>query len=96
VLKSKCNAFKDFLITPYRGIVINKYINSEQHSAQTVEIKNFTNNNKDILILDFDITNFYNKININDTIFKEVGKDSVFILNKKGAQAFILDFGCNN
>jgi hypothetical protein len=61
-----------------------------------VEIKDFTYNNINTLILDFDITNFYSKININDTIFKEVGKDTVSILNKKGTHIYILDFGCNN
>ena len=96
VLQSNCNAFKEFLSTSYKGVVVNKFINSEQHSAETVEIKSFNSNDISTLILDFDITDFYNQIKTNDTILKEVGKDTVFIMNKKGKQMYILDFNCKN
>ncbi len=95
-INSQCNAFTEFLNTPYNGIVANKYVNFQNHSAQTVQIKNLKYGYTTIWILDFNVTNFYESININDTIFKEIGKDTVYIINKAGKQPYVIDYGCKN
>lgn len=93
-LESNCTAYQDFLKDSYSGIVVKKYINREQHSYKTVEIKNFSANKINVFLLDFDISGFYDKININDTIYKATGIDTVYLTNRKGKFGYILDFNC--
>lgn len=92
--QSNCNAYQDFLKDSYNGIVVKKYINREQHSYKTVEIKNLTDSKINVFLLDFDISCFYDKININDTIYKEHGNNTIYLTNKNGKSISVLDFGC--
>ena len=85
--------FRDY---KFDGLIINKYIDSAEHSTKTVVIKNFNSPIPDTLILlDWDTTGFYYKININDTIIKDIGSNSVSLRNGMGKFNYILDFGCD-
>ena len=92
---SRCVTYDEFLKLTLNGVVINKYIDSSQHSFETVEIKNLNDSEVNKIILDLDTTDLFDKISVYDTIFKEENKDSVFVM--KGKQKYFLtkvDFGC--
>lgn len=94
-VNSRCVTYDDFLNEYYNGVVVKKYIDSSEHSYKTVEIKNFGNSEVDKLILDFDTTDLYDRLNLNDSIYKQTGKDSIFFI-LSGRKVFIsrADFGC--
>lgn len=92
----RCDAYDEFLLRSVNGVVFQKYIDSTQHSYKTIIIKNFEFGKIEKIIIDFYISELYNQINVNDTIYKEVHSDSVFKTNK--GQKFLIskvDFGCN-
>jgi len=94
---SRCIIYKEFLKIGLDGVVLKKYIDSSQHSFPTVEIKNLNDFKIEILNLNLDTSGIYNKINLNDTLSKETGKDEVFVI--KGKEKVLLsriDFGCSN
>ncbi len=94
-VNSRCVTYDNFLNKYYNGVVVKKYIDSSEHSYKTVEIKNFGNSEVDKLILDFDTTALYRRLNLNDSIYKQTGNDSMFLI-LSGRKIFIsrVDFGC--
>jgi len=92
---SRCITYDNFLKTSLDGVVVNKYIDSSQHSYPTLEIKNLKNLELNKLNLVLDTTSFYDDVSVSDTIYKELNNDSVFRF-KNGIKCFILkiDFGC--
>lgn len=91
-----CDVLKLFRDYKFDGLIINKYIDNPDHATKKVIIKNFNTLNTDTLaLLDWDTTGFYYKININDTIIKDIGSNSVRLNNGKGKFFYILDFGCD-
>lgn len=90
----ECRSLKAFLPLAYHGIIVKKYIDSTEHSYHTVEIRNFDDPDIQKLLLDHDKTGFFWKINVNDTIHKKFGSDTVFIYNKSGRKQYVLNFDC--
>jgi uncharacterized protein YxeA len=95
VLNKKCDDFNSFLRANYNGKVTKKFANPQEHSQRNLEIQNFKTNNTEMLTLDLDITDFYDKVNINDTLIKINRSDTVIILNNNGKFFYKLDFDCN-
>ena len=91
---AECNAFKAFLQLSYQGVIVKKYIDRDEHDYHTIEIKSFNNIQNEKLILDYDKSGFYKMINVNDTIYKKTGSDTIFIDNNSGKKRYVLNFGC--
>ena len=92
---TRCKIYDEFLLKSFDGYVFQKFIDYNEHSYKTIIIKNFDNSKIEKILLTFDMSNLYNKINVNDTIYKELHNDSVFII--RGKQKKLLskvDFGC--
>lgn len=90
-----CGVLEEFVDYKFNGVIINKYIDSVNHSTKTVIIKNFDSPNPDtFLLLDWDTTNFYYKINKNDTIIKDRGTNRIYVKNETSTLSYTLDFGC--
>lgn len=94
--KANCSALKDLLKCQYNGIIVNKYIDSSQHSYHTLEIKNFNDPNVLKLILEFDTTELFFQAEIKDTIKKNLGSDTVYVINISGKSQYIINFGCKD
>ena len=95
-LHARCDVLGLFRDYKFNGLVINKYIDRPDHATKKVIIKNFNIPIPDTLaLLDWDTTGFYDKININDTIIKDIGSNSVSLSNVNGKFIYILDFGCD-
>jgi len=94
---SACDVLELFRDYKFNGLIINKYIDKDEHSTETVIIKNFNETIPDTLtLLDWDKTGLYYKINKNDTIIKQRGSNSVYLKNGTAKFNYILDFGCHN
>ena len=94
---SRCITYKEFLKISSDGAVLKKYIDSSQHSFPTIEIKDIKDFEIEKLNLALDTSGIYNKINVNDTLSKETGKEEVFVI--KGKKKILLakiDFGCKS
>lgn len=93
---ARCDVLELFRDYKFNGLVINKYIDRPDHATKKVIIENFNILIPDTLeLLDWDTTGFYYKININDTIIKNIGSNSVSLRTGKGKFIYILDFGCD-
>ncbi len=94
-INSRCVTYDKFLSIKLNGVVINKYVDSSQHSYKTIEVMDLKDSTVIKLILDFDTTNLFNHISLHDTIYKGKNEDSIFVI--KGERNYFLskvDFGC--
>lgn len=93
---SRCDVLEEFKSYKFNGMIVNKYIDSTDHSTKTVIIKNFSTSILDTFtLLDWDTSGFYYKIKINDTLIKDRGSDMISLKNRTGIVNYILDFGCD-
>jgi hypothetical protein len=92
---SQCNKLKDFKKLYINGVVIKKYIDSQEHSYPMIFIKNFNSNDTVNLNLVFDTTNLFNVLKESDTVYKDRNKLDLYISNN-GKSVFFnrIDFGC--
>ncbi|MEJ8820319.1 hypothetical protein [Lacibacter sp. H407] len=93
---ARCITYKEFQKIKLDGILIKKYIDSSQHSFPTLEVQNLGDSRVEKLNLNLDASGFYDKINLLDTLYKEVGKDEVYIKNNGKKIIMKIDFGCDN
>lgn len=94
---TRCNVYDEFLSTAFEGVVVQKFIDSSQHSNKVVTIKDQENSRIQRILFDLEINHAFEKIKINDTLVKENGKDSIFkIKNSKKTFLTVVDFGCKN
>jgi len=93
---ANCTALQDLLKAQYNGTIINKYIDSSQHSYHTLEIKNFDSHQTQKLILEFDTSGLFFQAEINDTILKKLGSDTVFLFNTSPKKYFVVNFNCKD
>ena len=93
---SRCEVYDEFLLKSFDGYVFNKYIDHNEHEYKTVIIKNHLSTKNDTLLFTFDTTNLFERININDTLRKEMYNDSIFII-RSNEKVFLdkMDFGCS-
>lgn len=90
-----CNSYKDFKSDTYDYLVINKYIDSNEHSYPTLVLQykdGYQFKNTD---LDFDKSNLFNFLSVGDSIKKEKGSAIVRVINRKVDTTFKVDFGCD-
>lgn len=91
-----CDILNQFMNYDFNGIIIDKFIDSTDHSTKTVIIKDFNQDNLDTLkLLDWDGSGVYYKMKLNDTIFKKMGENAIDLSNKTGKFTYILNFGCD-
>jgi hypothetical protein len=90
----RCESLKEYKDLYINGRVINKYIDSTQHSYPIVLITNI-NLASQKLNLAFDTTDSYLLINIGDSLLKK--RDELLLVIKKRKKTIkkIIDFGCH-
>jgi hypothetical protein len=91
---SACDAFKIFKAQKFNAIVINKYIDKEQHSCPTLILK-INGKTEKYADLVFDRTNFFEFVKNGDTLNKNNNDSLLHIRNLNLDTAFALNFGCN-
>lgn len=92
---TRCGIYDEFLARKLNGKVVNKYIDSSQHSYETIIIREFKDQHLETVLFDLDTTDAFMKININDSVLKEINNDSLFRLtNNKKALISVINFGC--
>ena len=90
-----CNSYEDFKSDTYDYLVINKYIDSNQHSYPTLVLQykdGYQFKNTDF---DFDKSNLFNFLSVGDSIKKEKGAAIIRVINRKVDTTFKVDFGCD-
>lgn len=90
-----CNSYKDFKSDTYDYLVVNKYIDSNQHSYQTLVLQYKDGYQFKNTEFDFDKSNLFNFLSVGDSIKKEKGSAIVRVINKEVDTTFKVDFGCD-
>lgn len=91
----RCDALDQFLAMSFKGIVNQKYIDSSQHSYKTVVLYNFEDSVSKKIFFDFDLNDSFDKINVRDTIYKDIHNDSIFkLINRQKIFISKIDYGC--
>jgi hypothetical protein len=90
-----CNSYKDFKSYTYDYVVINKYIDSSEHSYPTLILQNKDGYRFKDLDFIFDKSNFFYFLNIGDSIKKKKGEDMIRVINSKIDTVLKVDFGCD-
>lgn len=89
-----CNSYKDFKSYTYDYLIINKYVDLNEHSYRTLILQDGNGNKFKNLDLNFDQSELFEFISIGDSIKKAKGTDLVNILNSKIDTTLEVDFGC--
>ncbi|HET7118311.1 MAG TPA: hypothetical protein VFI29_17570 [Hanamia sp.] len=90
-----CNSYKDLKNDTYDYLVINKYIDSNEHSYRTLILQNKGGYHFKYTDLDFDKSNLFNFLSVGDSIKKEKGSAIVSVINRKVDTTFKVDYGCD-
>ncbi len=91
---SACNSFKDFKRYKYDYVLINKYLDSTQHSYPTLILQDSQGNkikNQDLIK---DNSGLFDFVNIGDSIKKKEGDSLVNVINNRLDTIIEVDFGC--
>jgi hypothetical protein len=89
-----CDSYESFKSDSNDYLVINKYIDSSEHSSRTLVLQNKGGYHFKYTDLDFDKSNLFNFLSVGDSIKKEKGTAVVRVINKKVDTTFKVDFGC--
>ena len=84
-----------FRQTEWNGIVIKKYNDTPNHNYETLEIKNQLKTDKIQEWVVFSNGNF-DRIEIGDSIAKNVGEITVHLFKNGQEQKLLVDYGCEN
>lgn len=87
-----CNLYAEFKQSDYRGILLNKYIDNENHNTRTIVIK--SGENVFTMILPRDTSLFYNTVMIGDSVIKRKGDEFIAIQHNYSLLRFKLKWGC--
>ena len=90
-----CNSYKDFKSSVYDYLIINKYIDSSEHSDPTLVLqdnKGYQFKNVDLI---FDKTDLFDFLSIGDSIKKKKGADLIRVVNSQIDTTLKVDFGCD-
>ena len=87
-----CNLYTEFKESNYQGIVVDKYIDKENHNTRTIIIKS----NEEIftMILPRDTSSFYTTVILGDTVIKKAGYEFIAIKNNLSVMKFNISWGC--
>lgn len=94
--QAECTRLKDFKNLKLSGVIINKFIDSSEHSYPLIIIRDTLQKGKVAINLIYDTTKAYNILNIGDSIKKDFG--SLYIQKKVSGKYLKLsriDFGCD-
>jgi len=89
--KIRSTKFKDDISKEFNSIVINKYIDKENHGYNTCLFKNKDNTIK--FIFGFDRSGLFEYIEIGDSIIKPSGDSLVIVKRNEIVKEFMLDYG---
>ena len=90
-----CNSYKDFKSYAYDYVVVNKYIDSSEHSYPTLILQDKKGNSLQNVDLIFDKSDLFDFLSIGDSIKKGTGTDIIRVLNSKIDTTFKVNFGCD-
>lgn len=92
---SACNSLENFKNYNYDYLILNKYLDSTQHSYPTLVLQDAQGNkfeNQDLIV---DNSGLFDFLTIGDSIKKKQGTVLVRVKNNKTDTTFEADFGCD-
>jgi hypothetical protein len=95
VSNAPCDRFNEFKDYKYDYLILNKYLDTTQHSYPTLILQDATGNkfvNQDLIL---DRSELFDFLTIGDSIKKQQGTVLVNIINSKTDTTFEVDFGCD-
>ena len=95
VSNAPCDRFKEFKNYKYDYVILNKYLDTAQHSYPTLILQDAKGNkfiNQDLIP---DHSELFDFLSIGDSIKKQQGTALVNIINSKTDTTFEVDFGCD-
>lgn len=95
--RGPCSIQSEFDSTSFYGIVVNKYLDSTQHSVPIIEVKDFLK--KKIVVLDFfgDRSFAFDSIRKGDTLLKDFQNSKIFRVREDNQELVgSVDFGCTD
>jgi hypothetical protein len=96
-MDEKCDWQNDFNKKLFEGVVVNKFIDSSQHSTPLIEIRNLKDNSIDSIDLFGDKSAVFDLINKYDTLYKPSKNNSVFVEDKNKLKLIgQVNFGCKD
>ena len=90
-----CDSYKDFKSDTYDYLVINKYIDSNEHSYRTLVLQSKEGYQFKSTDWDYDKSNLFNFLSVGDSIKKKKESAIVRVINRKADTTFKVDFGCD-
>jgi hypothetical protein len=90
-----CDTYKDFKKSTFNYLVVNKYIDSTQHSYPTLILKDKNGNQFKDIDLVSDNSSLFDLLSVGDSINKERQTDLVRIKNGKIDTTVKVDLGCD-
>jgi hypothetical protein len=97
--KGRCESKKEFQSLNFEGIIINKFIDSKQHSDPIVEIwdyKKSKNETEITLNLGAENSDIFQKLSIGDTISKFSGSTILGIKRNDSSFRLQADYPCDS
>lgn len=94
-IESACNSFKDFKSYKYDYLVIDKYVDSTEHSYPTLILQDAKGNKIKNQDLRMDYSGLFNLIRIGDSLKKENGDSIVNVINGGLDTMIESNFGCD-
>lgn len=88
-----CTELAEFRKIELNGKIIDKYINSSEHSYPMIIVGN-KNLHNDTLNFDSDTTNFFHFIQIDDDVQKKLNDNLIFVTRLNTVYKIKIDFGC--
>ena len=88
-----CDSYKDFKSDTYDYLVINKYIDSNEHSYRTLVLQSKEGYQFKSTDWDFDKSNLFNFLSVGDSIKKKKESAIVRVIHRKADTTFKVDFG---
>lgn len=88
-----CSYLKEFKNSNFDGFVVEKYIDSTQHSFPIIKIMNKDNSMVELNLIRDSSNSFFN-FNVGDTVIKKSGEKGLYIKKNGVFVEKIIDFGC--
>jgi len=92
---SACNAYTEFKSQEYKVVIVDKYIDNEDHSYPTLIFRDSKDNRIVNQNLVHDVSGFFDFVSIGDTLIKQKDEKGINIKNTKTDTIYVLDYGCN-
>mgnify|MGYP000862954862 CR=1 FL=1 len=86
----KDNVFKKDIGLRFRSVIIDKYIDHENHNYKTCILLEGTDTL--ILFLDFDKSGLFNYLEVGDSVFKDIGDSLIIVKRKDDIRHFYLKY----